>query len=146
MGMLAKIKANVKLHEASTKRGLVNAITGTVTLYVVFFRGEAVDVDAIANKAEFWIGWGFTLAGLLGVFLPDEPKTVRVELPPIELQSRPAAPPPDAPSDLSDGGPDRSDRRMRDARVPSDLPTRLERPADSPANGDVDGSRPGWNG
>jgi hypothetical protein len=31
------------------------------------------------------------LAGLLGVFLSDEPKTVKMELPPIDLLGTPAA-------------------------------------------------------
>lgn len=88
MNALSKIRQSVKMNEASTKRGLVAVITGGATLYLIF-TGQAVDVDTlttvIASKVDFWMGLGLTAMGLLGVFLPDEPKTVKIELPPIEL-------------------------------------------------------------
>jgi len=65
-----------RLKEPSTMRGVVWLLT-------VF--GLSLRPD----QAEAVVMAGMALAGLLGVFLSDEPKTVRIELPPIDLQSRP---------------------------------------------------------
>lgn len=73
--------------EASTKRGIV-WIVGGAWILIQAVRGESVNADAIFNKLDFWLGVIMTLAGGLGLF-PDEPKPVRVELPPIDLQGRP---------------------------------------------------------
>lgn len=64
-----------RLREASTWRGLV---------WLATVAGLSLRPD----QAEAIVAVGMALAGLLGVFLSDEPKTVRVELPPIDLQGR----------------------------------------------------------
>ncbi len=74
----------INLKEASTKRGIVMTITGVTVLYQMVFGSGSVDVDALLAKVEWWLGIGVTVAGLLGVVLPDEPK--QPSLPPIELQ------------------------------------------------------------
>lgn len=73
-----------RLREPSTWRGLV---------WLATVAGLSLRPD----QAEAIVAAGMALAGLLGVFLSDEPKTVRIELPPIDLQSRPQ--PHDAPAD-----------------------------------------------
>ncbi len=78
----------INLKEASTTRGLVMTITGSIVLYRVVFGSGVPDIDVLLDKVEWWLGVGITLAGLLGVVLPDEPK--QPPLPPIELQSVPA--------------------------------------------------------
>ena len=65
-----------RLKEPSTMRGVV----WLLTVFGLSLRPDQAEAIAIAGTA---------LAGLLGVFLSDEPKTVRIELPPIDLQSRP---------------------------------------------------------
>lgn len=84
---LSQLCQRVKMNEASTKRGLVAVITGAATLYLMF-KGQPVDVETlttvIVRQVDFWIGLGLTAMGLLGVFLPDEPKTVKIELPPVD--------------------------------------------------------------
>lgn len=65
-----------RLREPSSWRGLV-------WLLAVF--GLSLRPD----QAEAIVMAGMALAGLLGVFLSDEPKVVKIELPPIDLQSRP---------------------------------------------------------
>ena len=65
-----------RLREPSTWRGLV---------WLATVSGLSLRPD----QAEAIVTVGMALAGLLGVFLRDEPKTVRIELPPIALQSRP---------------------------------------------------------
>ncbi len=88
MNALSRIRQSIKMNESSTKRGLVAVITGASTLYLIF-KGQPADVDTlttvIAGKVDFWMGLGLTAMGLLGVFLPDEPKTVQIQLPPIDL-------------------------------------------------------------
>lgn len=82
-------KLRVNPGESSTQRGLVLFITGAVVLYHTFFGGDAApDMEAILSRTEFWVGLGMQLSGLLGVFTPDNPKTVEIRLPPVELQSR----------------------------------------------------------
>ena len=94
MSWLTSIHNKIKLHEGSTKRGLSAVLTGGITLYFVF-KGQPADVDSIlqtvTGKVDFWIGVGLNVIGLLGVFIPDEPKTVRIELPAIELVGKPDA-------------------------------------------------------
>ena len=65
-----------RLREPSTWRGLV---------WLATVAGLSLRPD----QAEAIVTVGMALAGLLGVFLRDEPKTVRIELPPIALQGRP---------------------------------------------------------
>jgi hypothetical protein len=88
MNPIKAIRNQVKLQEGSTKRGIAAFITGAVIVYMVF-KGQPVDFDSIlltvSQSVEFWIGVGLNVTGLLGVFIPDEPKTVRIELPPIDL-------------------------------------------------------------
>ena len=67
-----------RFREPSTWRGLV---------WLATVAGLSLRPD----QAEAIVTLGMALAGLLGVFLRDEPKTVRIELPPIDLQSRPGA-------------------------------------------------------
>lgn len=79
------------LREASTKRGIV-WIAGGAWIVIQALRGNAVNPDALFNQIDFWLGVVMTVAGAFGL-LPDEPKTVRIELPPIDLQGRGTAPP-----------------------------------------------------
>ncbi len=65
-----------RLREPSTWRGLV---------WLATVAGLSLRPD----QMEAIVTVGMALAGLLGVFLRDEPNTVRFELPPIDLQSRP---------------------------------------------------------
>lgn len=76
----------LNLHEASTKRGIV-WIAGGAWILLQAIRGNAVNPDALFNKIDFWLGVIMTVAGAFGL-LPDEPKNVRIELPPIALQGR----------------------------------------------------------
>ena len=65
-----------RLREPSTWRGLV---------WLATVAGLSLRPD----QAEAIVTGGIALAGLLGVFLSDEPKPIN--LPPIDLQSRPGA-------------------------------------------------------
>ena len=66
-----------RLREPSTWRGLV---------WLATVSGLSLRPD----QAEAIVTVGMALAGLLGVFLRDEPKSVRPDsLPPIDLQGRP---------------------------------------------------------
>jgi hypothetical protein len=65
-----------RLREPSTWRGLV---------WLATVAGLSLRPD----QAEAIVTAGMALAGLLGVFLADEPKTVKIELSPIDLQGRP---------------------------------------------------------
>lgn len=65
-----------RFREPSTWRGLV---------WLATVAGLSLRPD----QMEAIVTVGMALAGLLGVFLRDEPNTVRFELPPIDLQSRP---------------------------------------------------------
>jgi len=65
-----------RLREPSSWRGIV----WLLTVLGLSLRPDQAEAIAIAGTA---------LAGLLGVFLSDEPKVVKIELPPIDLQSRP---------------------------------------------------------
>jgi hypothetical protein len=71
------------LRESSTKRGIVWIIGGGWIL-IQAWRGQSVNPDALFSKLDFWLGIVMTIAGAFGL-LPDEPKNVRIELPPIEL-------------------------------------------------------------
>lgn len=73
-----------RLCEPSTWRGLVWLMT-------------VAGLSLRPDQAEAIVAAGMALAGLLGVFLADEPKTVKTEVPPIELQGR--IEPADAPVD-----------------------------------------------
>lgn len=64
-----------RLREPSTWRGLVWLAT-------------VAGLSLRPEQAEAIVTAGMALAGLLGVFTTDEPKTVKVELPPIDLVSR----------------------------------------------------------
>ena len=66
-----------RLREPSTWRGLVWILTVSGVLLTT-------------EQAEAIMLAGMALAGLLGVFLNDAPRTVKIELPPIDLVS-PAA-------------------------------------------------------
>jgi hypothetical protein len=61
-----------RLREPSTWRGLV---------WLATVAGLSLRPD----QAEAIVAAGMALAGLLGVFLADEPKNVRIELPPIDF-------------------------------------------------------------
>ena len=65
-----------RLRENSTWRGIIWLLT-------------VAGLSLRPDQAEAIITVGMAVAGLLGVFLADEPKTVRIELPPIDLQGRP---------------------------------------------------------
>jgi hypothetical protein len=146
MNQITAIRNKVKLQEGSTKRGITAVITGVIVLYLVF-KGAPADVDTltqvVSSKVEFWIGVGLNAIGLLGIFIPDEPKTVKTELPPIELQSRPtlAAPAAHAPVIDDDPAPD----RLHDHEVRTGIYSEPARPAKptQPANLP---DQHGWNG
>lgn len=65
-----------RLREPSTWRGLV---------WLATVAGLSLRPD----QAEAIVTAGMALTGLLGVFLADEPKNVRIELPPVELIGQP---------------------------------------------------------
>jgi|APTNR8051073442_1049403.scaffolds.fasta_scaffold00443_19 hypothetical protein len=91
--MTALQKLQFNLGEASTKRGLAMFIAGSLALYhLVFGQGAAPNVDAILERADFWLGVGAQLSGLIGMFVGDEPKTVHIELPPAPALGVAAAP------------------------------------------------------
>lgn len=64
-----------RLHEPSTWRGIILLLTVC---------GWKLEPD----QAEAIIAGGLAIVGLIGVFTKDEPKTVKIELPGIELQSK----------------------------------------------------------
>ena len=64
-----------RLKEPSTWRGIVWILT-------------VLGLSLRPDQTEAIIAVGMALAGLLGVFLADEPKNVRIALPPIALQGR----------------------------------------------------------
>ncbi len=72
-----KTWAIAQLKQPSTWRGLVWILTVSGVLLT-------------PEQAEAIMLAGMALAGLLGVFLNDAPRTVKIELPPIDLVS-PAA-------------------------------------------------------
>jgi hypothetical protein len=81
MNALTRIQFN--LREASTKRGLAMFVAGSVALYhLLWGTGDGPDLDAVLARADFWLGVGAQLSGLIGMFFADEPNTVRIELPP----------------------------------------------------------------
>lgn len=89
------------LREASTKRGIALFIAGSAALYHLFFgAGEPPNLDALLARADFWLSVGAQLSGLIGMFLPDEPKNVHVERPPLALQGRSEPPVPAPPPGL----------------------------------------------
>lgn len=65
-----------RFREPSTWRGLV---------WLATVAGLSLRPD----QAEAIVTAGMALAGLLGVFLADDPKNVRIELPPVELIGQP---------------------------------------------------------
>ena len=88
-----------RLREPSTWRGLV---------WLATVAGLSLRPD----QAEAIVAAGMALAGLLGVFLGDEQKSVRIELPPITLQGR---------SESGNAGADAQPVQSADElRVPSD--------------------------
>ena len=101
MNTLKTIQFN--LREASTKRGIALFIAGSAALYHLFFgTGAPPNLDAILERADFWLSVGAQFSGIIGMFLPDEPKNVPIELPPLELQGhseRRASAPAPVPSD-----------------------------------------------
>lgn len=107
-----------RLREPSTWRGMV---------WLATVAGLSLRPD----QAEAIVTAGMALAGLLGVFLADEPKSVTVPaLPPIELQGR---------ADAGDAGVDAGAMRAVDG---------LRRPVPSyPWAGEKSANgRDGWNG
>ncbi len=135
MNVLQTLRSKVKLQEGSTKRGISAVVTGGIVLYLVF-KGQPADVDAIlqtvTGKVEFWIGIGLNVMGLLGMFIPDEPATVKVELPAIELQGRATA------VVQSD--------RVRESGVQTRSATPLARPVRTTESTDSSKPATGWNG
>jgi len=59
----------INFREPSTRRGVVWLIGGGYILYKAF-SGEAVDVDHVINRVDFWLGVVMAIAGGLGL-LPD---------------------------------------------------------------------------
>ena len=110
--------------EASTKRGLAWIVGGVWILFQAL-RGNAVNPDALFNQLDFWLGVIMTVAGAFGL-LPDEPKTVRIELPPIDLQSRPESG--NAPADSQFVRP--ADGLRESVPVPPQSPARTYQSAD----------------
>lgn len=80
-----------RLREPSTWRGLV---------WLATVAGLSLRPD----QAEAIVTVGMALAGLLGVFLSEEPKAIHVQLPPIELVSKK-----DRPVYRAGAGPERGD-------------------------------------
>lgn len=80
-----------RLREASTWRGLV----WLATVAGLSLRPEQAEAIVVA---------GMAIAGVLGVFLSDEPTNVHIELPPVELVGRPQISQISADSNSSEGG------------------------------------------
>lgn len=152
MNQLSVIRNNVKTQEGSTKRGFSAVVTGIIVLYMVF-KGQPVDFDtilqAVIGKVDFWVGLGLNVMGFMGIFIPDEPKTVKIELPPIELVSQSlsaqeaAATRNPVVSNIHDHH-HSADERLREPGLPARPTAQLERPAsrdESPPP-----SNTGWNG
>lgn len=152
MSFLPDIRSKVKLQEGSTKRGISATLTGFIVLYMVF-KGQPADFDTIlqvvTGKVDFWVGVCLNVIGLLGIFIPDEPKTVKIELPPIELVSQSlsaqeaAATRNPVVSNIHDHH-HSADERLREPGLPARPTAQLERPAsrdESPPP-----SNTGWNG
>lgn len=143
MSWMTALRNKIKLNEGSTKRGISAVITGMITLYLIF-KGQPADVDAllstVSGKVEFWIGVGLNIMGLLGIFLPDEPKTIKIELPPLELQGKATQPVADheaAPSRSANPAP-----QLR-ASVSHEVSPKNKPQIPTPS---VDSQSPGWNG
>ena len=102
-----------RLREPSSWRGLV----WLLTVFGLSLRPDQAEAIAIA---------GVALAGLLGVFLSDEPKVVKIELPPIDLQSRPESG--NAPADSQFVRP--ADGLCESVPVPPESPARSYQSAD----------------
>lgn len=154
MNWLTALRSKIKLQEGSTKRGISAAITGGITLYLVF-KGQPADSDAIlqtvSGKVEFWIGVGLNAIGLLGIFIPDEPKTIKIELPPIELvaQSLSAqAPPAGRVADPADFNVDRRavPDRLHDPGLSAGIHPEPVAPANPVQQPQYADQPPGWNG
>lgn len=134
MNWLTALRNQIKTNEASTKRGIAMVVTGGMTLYLTF-KGHPVDFDTllsvITQKVDFYVGIGMAAAGLLGVFLPDEPKTVQIQLPPIDLIGQ---------AGMVDRTPPVADRRAADQRVQQPV-----RPLSNTIEAaDHDANFPGW--
>lgn len=146
MSWITTVRDKIKLQEGSTKRGISAVITGMITLYLIF-KGQPADVDAllstVSGKVEFWIGVGLNIMGLLGIFIPDKPKTIKIELPPLELQGKATTPVADvadhevAPSHSIDPAP-----RLRASASHEVSPKNKSQTSTH----SVDPQSPGWNG
>lgn len=146
MSWITTVRDKIKLQEGSTKRGISAVITGMITLYLIF-KGQPADVDAllstVVGKVEFWIGIGLNIMGLLGIFIPDKPKTIKIELPPLELQGKATTPVTDvadhevAPSHSIDPAP-----RLRASASHEVSPKNKSQTSTH----SVDPQSPGWNG
>lgn len=80
-----------RLREASTWRGLVWLAT-------------VAGLSLRPEQAEAIVTVGMAIAGLLGVFLSDEPTNVHIELPPVELVGSPQMTPISTDANSSEGG------------------------------------------
>ena len=156
MEWLSAIHSKIKLQEGSTKRGISAVLTGGITLYLVF-KGQPVDIDtimqAVSSKVDFWIGVGLNVIGLLGIFIPDEPKTVKIELPSIDLVGRSLsaqAPQQGGVFNPADSVTDRHDSSnhewVRDDAPEMGLQSRHKTKLDENANRDQFPDHSGWNG
>lgn len=152
MSFLPDIRSKVKLQEGSTKRGISTTLTGFIVLYMVF-KGQPVDFDtilqAVTGKVDFWVGVGLNVIGLLGIFIPDEPKTVKIELPPTELVSKSLsaqAPHNGRTVDTADSVADcpAVTQRLREPGLPARSTAQLERPANRDKSPPLQDT--GWNG
>lgn len=129
-----------RLREPSTWRGLVWLATGF----------------GVTLKPEVWeqvTAVGMALAGLIGVLTRDDPKTVQLQLPPIDLVGKP-----EGDDAAGAGAVPVSDAAVpaagRDSLHPAEYIPRMRvvRPAEMPAErgrgpGPADGNPPaGWNG
>ncbi len=151
MNQLSVIRNNVKTQEGSTKRGFSAVVTGIIVLYMVF-KGQPVDFDtilqAVIGKVDFWVGLGLNVMGFMGIFIPDEPKTVKIELPPIELVSKSLsaqAPHNGRTVDTADSVADcpAVTQRLREPGLPARSTAQLERPASR--NEQPNPPDTGWN-
>lgn len=107
-----------RLREASTWRGLV---------WLAAVAGLALRPE----QAEAIVTVGMAIAGLLGVFLSDEPTNVHIELPPVDLVGRPQMTPISTDSSSSERGNDGfpQDVNRRESAKSADPRSVVGRPA-----------------
>lgn len=111
-----------RLREASTWRGLV---------WLAMVAGLSLRPE----QADAIVKVGMAIAGLLGVFMSDEPKNVHIELPPVDLVAQASG---------ADPAPERRDPVVDRVRQPMPAERKAQPDRDFQNGGNPPDS--GWNG